>query len=286
MASVFLVCPECNKKGFIDLPVDEKNKNERGILAIDLEANLLCPHSIIVYLDNNLKVRECVIPDFKVELPELALKGKSEIKYLPDKDVFDVDLIKLNFTFMDLVYILKSILFKEKIALIFDKDFLYKHVYNFFKDITRDSFEIDLNIIHKEEYKNNKSEFKNCVVLEDNNVLRDDNKILDPKKLKVEKQIIKNFLATSDVEYSYIMLKNEINKAYELCKTIADTAIQFSKAKELNQQIITEILTEKYRVNVPKAYLTFLCEIAKTYFEVEDERIFYPSNAFKSFWSS
>jgi len=82
------------------------------------------------------------------------------------------------------------------------------------------------------------------------------------------------------------MLKNEINKAYELCKTIADTAIQFSKAKELNQQIITEILTEKYRVNVPKAYLTFLCEIAKTYFEVEDERIFYPSNAFKSFWSS
>ena len=104
--------------------------------------------------------------------------------------------------------------------------------------------------------------------------------------MKVEKQIVKNFLSVNDVVYCYIMLKNEINKAYELSKKISNYTANFKETEELNQQIITDFLTEEYNVKISKPYLTFLCEIAKIYFKVNDTRIFYPSNSFRSFWNS
>ena len=286
MVNVFLVCPTCKKKGFIEIP-EERNKDPSGgILAIDLEANILCQHSFIVYLDNNLKVRECVIPDFKVELPELKLEDQIRTTGLPDRDVFDIDLIKLNLPFILLAHVLKSIFFKEKIVIISNQEFFFSHIYNFFKDITQDSFGIDIYVTNQDGYMKNKKKYKNCVVLEEKKVLEDCNKTINPKKLKVEKQIVKNFLSTYDLVYCYITLKNEINKAYELSKSIADYVIKSKEAEELNQQIITVFLKAKYQIKISNAYLTFLCEIVKIYFEVEDSRILYPNSTFKSFWNS
>ena len=286
MVNVFLVCPTCKKKGFIEIPEKMNKDPSGGILAIDLEANILCQHSFIIYLDSNLQVRECVIPDFKVELPELKLEDQIRTKALPNRDVFDIDLIKLNLPFMLLAHVLKSIFFKEKIVIISNQEFFFSHIYNFFKDITQDSFGIDIYVTNQDGYMKNKKKYKNCVVLEENKILADNNKVINSKKLKVEKQIVKNFLSTYDLVYCYIMLKNEINKAYELSKSIADYVIKSKEAEELNQQIFTDFLKEKYQTKISRTYLTFLCEIVKINFEVKDSRIFYPSKTFKSFWNS
>ncbi|MFX0188287.1 MAG: hypothetical protein ACFE8A_11200 [Candidatus Hodarchaeota archaeon] len=264
---VRIICPSCQGNGFIQISEDTMKNVERGLLAINIATGAVCEHSFIAYIDKNLNVRDYFIADFKIEVPEIALPEEIEEKKIPSKDVINLDLIKLNLSALLLTYIIKSIFTKQKIVLISEQEFLYEHIRNFFGFITRDTFNVDIEIMTKKDYKSNKKKYKNHMVFENNEIVNNPNNFIDVKKLKVEEHLIQTFLSEFDLSYSYIILKNEIRKAYQLSKSIIDYASE--QKIDLNLKIIVDYVTEKYNIKLQKAYLNFVIDIIKSYFEVK-----------------
>ncbi len=269
MNKVRIHCPSCSKSGFIEISSDTIKDSVRGLLAVNIAKDIICPHSFVAYIDKNLSVRDYFIADFKIELPDITPKEKIKGDQIPKKDIVDIDLIRLNMPALQLTYILKSIFLKKKIVLIHDQEFLHNHIHNFFKYVTQDSFETNIIISTEENYKNNKKNYKDSMVFENINILRNFKKLINPKKLSIEKQIVNRFLVEYDLSYSYIILKNDIQRAFELSKAIVDI---INDSKEKNETVntlkIRAQLEKVYEIKINTIYLKFLMKIVEDYFGV------------------
>ncbi|MFX1257708.1 MAG: hypothetical protein ACFFAN_07615 [Promethearchaeota archaeon] len=269
MEKVKIVCPSCSKNGIIEISPDALKNSLRGLLAVNIAKGIICEHSFIAYIDKNLNVRDYFIADFQIELPEITPEEKIKVGKIPSKDIVDIDLIKLNMPAIQLVYILKSIFYKQKVVLINDQEFLYTHIYNFLKYITQNSFEIDISILTQEKYKNNKKNYKDSMVFKSVSIVKNVKNLINPKKIDVEKQIVNRFMTEYDLGYSYIVLKNDIQKAFELSKVILDFVDESEKKNEsVNILKINVELEKKYEIKINKQYLNFLTEIVEHYFGV------------------
>ncbi|MBD3253962.1 MAG: hypothetical protein GF383_02665 [Candidatus Lokiarchaeota archaeon] len=299
MKKVKVICPHCSEKGYIELSEDSLKDFPRGLLAVNIAPNIICPHEFIVYLDRNLTVRDYFTTDFQIQLPTLRTPEKFNDLKLPKKETLNLDLIKLDFPAILFVHILKSIFLGKKTALLLNEDmvFLKEHLFNFFRYLTRDSFEIELNIITENEYKKNKKKFKNSMVFKDKEVIRNFKKLIDPKKLKVERQIVMKFFSESDLAYSYLLLRNEIQKAYFLAKSIVNFVENFKEEERTESEkvsensmlagilehavskekvilmVVSDYLRDKHDVKVQKDYIKFLLEIVNHYFNANTNKI-------------
>ena len=268
MSRIKISCPSCTINGYIEVSEDSLKDITRGLLAINIPEGTICEHTFITYVDKNLRVRDYFLADFKIEIPEIALSEEIEEKKIISKEVIKLDLIKLNLPALLLTYVFKSIFSKQKIVIISELEFLYEHVSNFFDYITRDTFNVDIEIMTKKDYKKNKKMYKDHMVFNRSEILNNVNKIINVKKLKVEKYFVKNFLSEPDLSYSYIILKNEIRKIYQLSKSVIDYANE-QKIEKLNLKLIVDYLTEKYNIKIQKTYLNFLIDIMKSYFDFD-----------------
>ncbi len=271
---VRVICPICKKNGIIEISEDSIKNFDRGILAVNVQ-KISCKHSFIVYLDKNYIIRDYFYADFHLELPETVLKTKMEIdqeKNLLEDKPLDVDLIKLNFSPILLTYTLKAIFLGEKFILILDDPvkFIHEYLINFYNYITQTSFKLELEIISDNEYNENSKIFKNYLVFDKKGVIINDNrKILNSKDVAVERRIIQKFLAESDPKSSLILLKNEIQVAFELSKFISG---HFEKIEWSTKIDITDVykgLQEQFNVKISAIYLSFLFEIVENYFKIE-----------------
>jgi len=295
MAKVEIRCPSCSAIGNINVSEEAMKSVSRGLLAVNIAEHTICDHSFITYIDKNLNVRDYFVADFQIELPDIAPPEELDEldKKIPSKDIIDIDLIKLNLPAILITYVLKSVFAKQKVVIISDQEFLHNHIINFFKYITQDSFTINVSIITGEHYKTNKKNYKDSMVFESNQIHRNIKKLIDPKKLKVEKQIVNRFMTEPELGYSYIVLKNEVYKAYKLaqgiieyaenCKEIEnidpnkmaeDAAVSgfldhLVNKEKLILKIITDYLEKIHHVRIQKQYLTFLFGIVKDYFGIE-----------------
>ena len=267
MTKIQVTCPSCQKKGLIDVSEEILKNITRGLLAVNVP-DIICEHTFIVYVDKNLAIRDYFMADFKIELPQISVPEGITEKKIPSKEVVNLDLIKLNVPAILLTYVLKCIFSKKEAIIIMESSFLNEHVLNFFKFITQDSFEIKIKLLSKEEYKNNKKNYKDYIVFEGNEIINDSDKIIDIKKLKVEKHLVQVFLAESDLSYSYIVFKNEIHKAYNLAKSILERVNQENQ-KKINFKYIVDLIVEKFNIKLEKMYLDFIVEILKNYFGLE-----------------
>ena len=94
-------------------------------------------------------------------------------------------------------------------------------------------------------------------------------KLINPKKLHIEKQIVNKFLTTRDLGYSFIFLKNEIQKVYELAKSIFDFIKREEQTKnKINILRITTNLEQIYSVKIDPVYLNFLIDIVEKYYNI------------------
>jgi hypothetical protein len=119
----------------------------------------------------------------------------------------------------------------------------------------------------EKDYNANKKKYKDYMVFQGKEILRNVSKTINPKKLHVEKHIINKFLTEQELGYSYIMLRNEIQKAYELSKSITDfIKEQEQQKKKPNLLEISASLEHKYKVKISQTYLNFLLDIVKNYF--------------------
>ena len=268
MARIEIRCPICSKWDHIEISDDAS----KGLLAINIAAGMICEHSFIAYVDKNLIVRDCLVADFKIELPEGETSERTEDLIIPETDIIKFDLIKLNIPDTLMTYVFRAIFLGKKSLILSDQEFLYNYIINFFQYITQNSFEFDLKIISEMDYKKNKNEFEDYLIFKNREVIRDKNKVINPKGLEIERSIVQKFVAEYDLMAGLIILRNEINKAYEFSNSILKF-IENYKGKPLTSKIIINHLSEKHNEKIVMPYLTFLIDIVSHYFKADIPKI-------------
>ena len=272
MARIEIRCPICGQWEHIEIADDATKNVAKGLLAINIAAGMICEHSFIAYVDKNLTVRDCLIADFKIELPESASTADNKEIITPETEAIKFDLIRLNIPDILLVNVIRTIFLGKRVVILSDQEFLYNHLINFFKSIMENTFKIDLTIISEIEYKKKKNEYKEHIVFKNREIVRDKEKSINPKKLEFEKAMVQKFINEYDLMAGVIILRNEINKCYEFSKAIAEL-IQNKEAKAITSKLLIDYILEKHGERIQKPYLSFLIEIVLNYFNVEVPKI-------------
>ena len=270
MKKIEFECPECFKKRLIQIDEKSIKNSQRGLISINIINDQVCSHSFIAYLDNNYALRDTFTTDFTIELPKIKIKTEEiNKKNIPKSDEINIDLIKLNIFPISFIFFLRCCFQNNKILILNDIKLMNLHLNNLFNYIFKDTFNINVFIKNREFYLSNKKEFKDFIVLDGKTIIRDKEKVLNQKKIKIEKSIIQKFFAENDSLINLIFLRNEINKAYELSKTIIELFKTLKKGEKININMVLEKLHEVYSSEISKTYLDFLIEIIKNYFQIK-----------------
>ncbi len=264
MEKVKIECPICLKSGVIDVTHRVINNSTRGITAVTVQSNIICPHSVVVYIDKHFTVRDCFVTDFTVELPMIELDTSTEYGL---KKNFDLYLITINITAHTLSYILRCRFLNKKFIFIDESEILQTHLSGFLDYIFNNTFKLDNSIISMSQYRKNKSGYKDAIIFNNVNVIRDKFSILKEKRVRVEEMMVQKFLAESNPDSSLIILKNEIYKVFLIAESIINHSVK--KNNPINRKLIVDHLLEKFSVGVSNAYLDFLFSVLKENFKVD-----------------
>ncbi|MFX1395002.1 MAG: hypothetical protein ACFFAH_15725 [Promethearchaeota archaeon] len=278
MVKIEIICPSCLKKKYVEISEDTLNvDNSRGIISINLKKNQICSHSFVAYIDRRYNLRDSLLIDFDLELPQIERVQNIEDYEIPDSDVLDLDLIREYINALSLTYIIRSFMLKKKLLILIDKEFLYNHLFHFLKFIFKNSFEIDINVEKSDVYNRIKRNFKGYIVLNNKRLVQDKNKTLVLKKIKIERIFIQKFLAENDNKLALLILKNEIQIAFEFAKELSKKILDLSQnreRKDISPKKIYKNLVKVSNVKLSLPYLNFLLEIAENYFEVEIPKVY------------
>ncbi|MFX0181392.1 MAG: hypothetical protein ACFE78_14515 [Candidatus Hodarchaeota archaeon] len=269
MAKLQVRCPTCSKNNFIEVSDDEVKKAARGLFTVNIEEGIICEHSFVAYVDKNFVVRDTFKADFQIELPDAISEDITEIEK-DFSDLFEIDLIKLNLTASVLGYILRAMIYKKKIVIISDQEYMFSQISNFFDYLTQNTFNIDLTVITEEDY--NIQTFGEHFAFKGREVINDFDSKIQSTKLNVEKTIIQKFLSEYDPLTSLIIIKNEIQKAFELSETIIGVISNIKKNEKIYSKKMISDLERKHEVKISIAYLDYLYEIVENFFEVKIPR--------------
>ena len=267
MKKIEVRCPSCAGRGFIEVSEVEVEKAKRGVFAVNVSEGIICKHSFVAYIDKNFAVRDTFMTDFQLELPDIIPKKSIDLKDTSQLDSINISSIKLNLSTSLIAYIIRAILQKRKIVLIFDQLFMFDDVRRFFDYITRNSFETELVVISEDQY--NSESYNDYIVFNRKDVIKDDDGIIDVKKLGVERALIQKFFEEYEPGASLIYLQNGLQKAYELSETIADIVKGLKKKEQVYSKKIIKDLSKIHNVKIQLTYLNFLFEIVENYFKVE-----------------
>ncbi|MFX0027308.1 MAG: hypothetical protein ACFE8M_12935 [Candidatus Hermodarchaeota archaeon] len=269
MAKLQVRCPTCSKNNFIEVSDDEVKKAARGLFTVNIEEGIICEHSFVAYVDKNFVVRDTFKADFQIELPDAISEDITEIEK-DFSDLFEIDLIKLNLTASVLGYVLRAMIYKKKIVIISDQEYMFSQISNFFDYLTQNTFNIDLTVITEEDY--NIQTFGEHFAFKGREVINDFDSKIQSTKLNVEKTIIQKFLSEYDPLTSLIIIKNEIQKAFELSETIIGVISNIKKNEKIYSKKMISDLERKHEVKISIAYLDYLYEIVENFFEVKIPR--------------
>jgi hypothetical protein len=274
MADVEIICPTCQSRGKIEVSEEALENVERGLLAVNIAPEIICEHTFVVYIDKNMEVRNYFTADFQLELPEVKRERTKSPYEIPSEETIDIDLIKLNLSPDIFSYILKSIFSKQPILLISEKKFLWDHLTNFFNYITQGTFETNIEFVNEEDFKGSKRKWKKkYLIFDEQKIVNNLNNIINRDKIKVEKQIVNRFLSEHRLNYSYILLRNDINMAYELSKKVMKLVDNVNKKNEIGKKELIDLIKKKLDIKVSFDYLEFLLKIIKNYFEFDTSSI-------------
>jgi len=266
MKKIEVRCPSCSSRGYIEVSEEEVEKAARGVFAVNVMEDVACEHSFVAYIDKNLAVRDTFIADFQLELPDAKPEQVIAPVETQQLELIDVGLIKLNMTASLLTHVIRAILFKKKVFLIFNQSHMVDEVYKFIEYITLNSFKADILVISGEQY--NMQDMSTAIILQGNSIIKDDDDVLNAKTLGVERSLVRKFLAEYEPKPSLIYLQNGLQKAYDLSQSIVEIVKNLKKKEKVYSRNVIEDLARIHHVRVQLPYLDFLYEIAENYFDV------------------
>ena len=266
MKKIEVRCPSCSSRGYIEVSEEEVEKAARGVFAVNVMEDVACEHSFVAYIDKNLAVRDTFIADFQLELPDAEPEQVIAPVETQQLELIDVGLIKLNMTASLLTHVIRAILFKKKVFLIFNQSHMVDEVYKFIEYITLNSFKADILVISGEQY--NMQDMSTAIILQGNSIIKDDDDVLNAKTLGVERSLVRKFLAEYEPKPSLIYLQNGLQKAYDLSQSIVEIVKNLKKKEKVYSKNVIEDLARIHHVRVQLPYLDFLYKIAENYFDV------------------
>jgi len=268
MAKIRIACPSCRKKGNFEVLESNFKNNLRGILTINVSENTICPHSFLVYIDKNLQIRDYFIADFKLELPEVSpIQIKQDLEIL-EEELIDVNIIKTNLHAYLLTFVLRAIFFKEKIVFVNDYEYLNKQIFNFFKYIAQNSFELNISFISKKDYQELEKKDEKAFYFDLEALMNEFQNLKSAKQLKLESRIVQKFFVEEGFKPSLIILKNDLKKVYDISVMIRDYINIHKEKDKIYSKNILEHLESVHNIKISIQYLSFLIDIIKKYFNV------------------
>jgi hypothetical protein len=264
MAKIEIRCPVCTKWENIEISDDVTANSTKGLLAVNIEAGMICEHTFVAYVDRNLIVRDCLIADFEIEV---SSSPETEDSIANVAESINHDLIRLNIPEILMASIFKAIFSGKNVIIISDDQFIASHSIHFFKYAMQNLFYTDIITMSKVEFKNRNNQYENHIVFDKIEVIQDRYNLVDPKKILIERSIARKFLEEYDLVTGLIILRNEIQKAFEFSKTLLEF-IKDADEKVLTSKILINHIKEVYNEKIQMNYLTFLCSILRNYFKV------------------
>lgn len=258
-------CPACSKRGTLEISEEDVKKTAKGLFAVNID-KIFCSHSFIAYVDKNLSIRDCYIADFQIELPDILPDKTIETVTIEIEDI-DITLVKINLLPTLLVNTIRAIVTGKKIVILSSETFINKHIENFLKYITANSFKNEIAIISVEDYKKEKKQYKEHIVLQANQIIKDESNIINPKKMDIERAIVHNFFGTYELEMSIFFLKNELLNFHEHSRDLIDLLDNYKGSKRLGKKELIKQLSKRWNINLTGKYLELLLNILTNYFD-------------------
>ena len=190
-------------------------------------------------------------------------------KEILSQELINIYLITTNINALWLTFILRGCFYKKKLLIINNTEALKSELINFFNYIFQDTFEFDISLDMMDNYRKDKKKYKDFIIIDSNNVINDKNNIMKPKMIKIERTIVQKFLAERDPKSSLILLKNEIQKVYNLSKEIITLNKRLKENEELTSKKIMDYFEETKNIKIQIQYLDFLMDIISNYFNVK-----------------
>ncbi|MBY9020259.1 MAG: hypothetical protein KGD67_04305 [Candidatus Lokiarchaeota archaeon] len=260
-------CPSCSSRGYIEISEEEVEKAARGVFAVNVSEGIACEHSFVAYIDKNLTIRDTFIADFQLELPEMSIPQKVEKETSSQLESVDVSLIKLNLTASLIINAIRAILFKKRVLIITDQEFMVNQIRIFFNYITENTFKTSILVIL--ENKTQPGNLQDYVVLKDFHVIQDKDDILNQKKINIEKTLVRKFLEEYELIASIHYLRDGIQESFRFAEFIIEMVKNLKKKEKLVSSNVIEEFKKKLGVKIQQPYLDFLYEIVENYFEVK-----------------
>ena len=206
------VCPECNTIKEISIPIAVIK--EEKLSHISIPRFLICEHTFQAFVDPNFKIRGYSRVDFEFTVPQ----PKDELKSVSNEINFVK--FKQSISILSLSTIFYGCFRDRGLVLIIDyylKE-LKPDILKFFTYVFKDSFDFDIKIMTLEEYKQNKKNYKNYIILERSKIIRPKN--LNLYEVKSERKIVQKFFVHESPEAFLETSRNEIKKIYNFSESI------------------------------------------------------------------
>ncbi|MFX1273842.1 MAG: hypothetical protein ACFFBP_13925 [Promethearchaeota archaeon] len=264
--NVDISCPACKRTGQIQIKDNMVESSHRNVTVVDIAQDTICEHSFIVFIDKDLKIKDCYVCDFKIELPKGKIKTEEPFSLSAN---YDIDIIRLSVLPSLMVHVLKGIFIGKKIAIISNNELLSRNILEFFINITSDSFNLELFCIDESEYIKEKNKYGDFLVLEGVNVVNDNDKLINEKDLKIERAIVQKFFSENDPEISIIIIKDEIYKIFKLVEALIGFNKNYNKKNPFTMKKALEFFENEFKIQIPVPYLSYLADIVEKRFNIE-----------------
>ncbi|MBD3185578.1 hypothetical protein GF325_02020 [Candidatus Bathyarchaeota archaeon] len=250
--NIDLICPVCNTKQSIQLPVDLIANNIKGVSTIAINAQ--CGHSFHIFVDKNFAVRGYQRSDFDIQLDTAGTVEREPIQDL------SLSAVVRMFGEDAFVHAMHSMLLGQKCVLYGSDQQILKSLFiNFIEIFEReigDSADA-LEIMSKDEYESiNPVMYSNDLVIDlDFSVVK-----VDPfnDKLKLERDLLKECLDVKDVEAQKNLFKEKIAKIF----LYANVILNFINMGTTNFKDIKKAMKQTNK-NIPQKDLQLSYEIAQ-----------------------
>ncbi len=260
-------CPVCKTFRRVEIPVRIINQAKQ-LTSVSIPKYRVCDHKFIALVDKNFTVRGYQKIDFEI-FSEPKPKFRAQ-----DIDVFG---IIMNIKPEMLIYTIHACLFKYNVLLLLDKEIIHldKVLKDFLNFIFRNSFETNISVKSKEDFKKSKNIYNDHIILKEKKIIGNAKKNINIEKLKYESYMVINFYKESDSNSSLTTLRDNIRQIFSLSQKI----IEFNKRREeqlLKQKDIINFLENTHFLKMKKPYFNFLIKIVEKYFNtsirfVQDE---------------
>ena len=262
-SEVEIICPVCRTKKSINIParVIDKSKQLTSIL---IPIGRICDHAFIPFVDKQFKVRGYQKLD--ALLDDIESKPEPIIELTPD----DVDVIgiKMNLKPEMILYTLRGVFFKKKVLILIDKnlEYLKDNLSNYFEYIFQKSFDTDILIQSKGEYKRNRGFYSDYLILEGKDIIGKTKNSIKREELKIENQLIINFFREGDFILGLKNLRDKLREIHALSYKLFEFYNKQNRDQPLQIKKTMRYLEDTHFTRIRKDYFLLLIDIVRNYF--------------------